>query len=214
MNATKAETAKPKRGWRDFTRVDDHRSIALFAVGAVIGLILAGFALFTAKGTSTLVVPPEDVALVNQQPIARSDFNLQLKALYSVDYAQTTRAQRQTVLDQMIREELFVQRGKELVVASVDPDVRVAMVSAVEQGIAADVVASKPSAEKLMAYYTAHQETYSFLGRMTLADLVFPTAQSAASASQALNAGGEVGAGAAQYHGTDTKRVNGKEDYF
>src|SRR3569623_1219850 len=132
MNATKAETAKPKRGWRDFTRVDDHRSIALFAVGDVIGLILAGFALFTAKGTSTLVVPPEDVALVTQQPIARRDFYLPLTALDSVDYAQPTRAQRQTVLDQRIREEPCGQRGKELDVASVDPDVRVAMGSAVE----------------------------------------------------------------------------------
>jgi parvulin-like peptidyl-prolyl isomerase len=218
MNAAKDlsgdTTGKPRKGWRDFTRVNTRRSIALFAVGAVVGLILAGFALFTAKGTSTLVVPPEDVALVNQQPIARSDFYLQLKALYNVDYAQTTREQRQAVLDQMIREELFVQRGKELDMASVDPDVRTAMVSAVEQGIAADVVASKPSDEKLMAYYKAHQETYSTLGRMTLRDLVFPTAEAAASASQALNAGAEPGAVAAQYHGKDSGRVNGEEFYF
>ena len=211
---TAAKTPPKPRGWRDFAHVSLKRSLILSGAGAIIGLLMAGFALFTAKGTSTLVVPPEDVALVNQQPIARSDFYLQLKALYNVDFAQTTRAQRQAVLDQMIREELFVQRGKELDMASVDPDVRTAMVSAVEQGIAADVVASKPSDEKLMAYYKAHQETYSTLGRMTVRDLVFPTPDAAASASQALNAGAEPGAVATQYHGKDSGRVQGEEFYF
>jgi parvulin-like peptidyl-prolyl isomerase len=215
MNAAKdAKPAQPKRGWRDFTHVSNKRSIALFAIGAAIGLILAGVALFTAKGTSTLVVPPEDVALVNQQPIARSDFYLQIKALFNVDYAQTTREQRKQVLDQMIREELFVQRGKELDVASVDPDVRNAMVSAVEQGIAADVIASRPSDEKLMAYYKAHQDTYSSEGRMTVRDLVFPTPDAAASAAQALRSGVDVGAVVTQYHGKDSGRVNGEEFYF
>ena len=78
---------RSRGGWRDFSHVSYRRSVALYALGAVIGLILAGFALFTAKGTSTLVVPPEDVALVNQQPIARSDYICQLKALFDADYA-------------------------------------------------------------------------------------------------------------------------------
>ena len=43
------------------------RSFILMGLGALIGLIVAGYALFTAKGTSTLMVPAEDVALVNQQ---------------------------------------------------------------------------------------------------------------------------------------------------
>jgi len=215
MNPAKdAKPAEPKGGWRDITHVSNKRSITVFAIGAVIGLILAGVALFTAKGTSTLVVPPEDVALVNQQPIARSDFYLQIKALYNTDYAQTTPEQRKQVLNQMIREELFVQRGKELDVASVDPDVRNAMVSAVEQGIAADVIASRPSDEKLTAYYKAHQDAYSSEGRMTVRDLVFPTPDAGASAAKALRSGEAVGSVVAQYHGKDSGRVNGEEFYF
>ena len=49
----------------------------------------------------------------------------------------------------MIREELFVQRGKELDVASTDPDVRAAMVNSVELEIAADAVTSQPSEAQL-----------------------------------------------------------------
>ena len=211
MNAKDAPPARA--GWRDAAQVSLKRSLVVFAVGAVIGLVMAGFALFTAKGTSTLVVPPEDVALVNQQPVSRSDFYLQLKALYNADFDHTTRDQRQKVLDQMIREELFVQRGKELDVASVDPDVRTAMVAAVEQGIAADVIASRPSDEKLTAYYKAHQAAYSSEGIMTVRDMVFAPANAAA-AAQALRAGRAVDAVVAQYAGKDSGRVDGEEFYF
>jgi len=215
MNAAKDAHEKPPRGgWRDFSHVSLQRSVALYAVGAVVGLIMAGFALFTAKGTSTLVVPPEDVALVNQQPIARSDYYLQLKALFNADYAHTTRQQREQVLNDMIREELFVQRGKELDVASVDPEVRNAMVSAVEQGIAADVTASRPSDEKLMAYYKDHQAAYSSEGVMTVRDLVFPDETAAGPAAQALRSGVPVDTVLVQYHGKDTRKTDGDEFYF
>lgn len=210
MNAAK-DTAPA--GWRDFTHVSMTRSVTVFAVGAVIGLVMAGFALFTAKGTSTLVVPPEDVALVNQQPISRSDFYMQIKALYNADSGHVTRDQRQKVLDQMIREELFVQRGKELDVASVDPEVRAAMVNAVEQGIAADVIASQPSDDKLMDYYKSHQDDYSSEGLMTVRDLVFPPANAAA-AAQALQSGEKADAVVARFGGKDSGRIDGEEFYF
>src|SRR6202044_1999279 len=107
------------------------RSFVLMGIGALLGVAMAGYALFTARGTSTLIVPSEDVALVNQQPISRSDYLLQLQTLYGVDLQHATATQRRKVLDDMIREELFVQRGKELDVASTDPEVRSAMVNAV-----------------------------------------------------------------------------------
>jgi parvulin-like peptidyl-prolyl isomerase len=211
--ATDLPHAPPRAGWRDITRVSLGRSIWLFAIGAAIGLIMAGFALFTAKGTSTLVVPPEDVALVNQQPIARSDYYSQIRTLYNTDYAHATPQQRQTVLDQMIREELFVQRGKELDEASIDPDVRNAMVAAVEQSIAADVMASQPSDATLMDFYNSHKAAYSSEGTVVVRDLVFPPANALA-ADQALKAHGNVDAVAAQYGGKDSGRVNGEEFYF
>src|SRR5258708_10067706 len=124
--------------WRDYTQARLARSFFLSGLGALIGLGLAGYALFTARGTSTLVVPADDVALVNQQPISRSDYLAQLQTLYGVDLQHATAAEREKTLDDMIREELFVQRGKELDLASTDPDVRAALVNAVELESAAD----------------------------------------------------------------------------
>jgi parvulin-like peptidyl-prolyl isomerase len=199
--------------WRDIRKVSPRRSLVLMALGAIIGLGVAGYALFAAKGTSTLVVPPEDVALVNQQPISRSDFLIQLQSLFSVDLAHSSPAERQKVLNDMIREELFVQRAKELDVAGADPDVRAAMVGAVEQEIAADAITSQPSDDKLRTFYQANRSRYASEGTMTVRDLVFP-ADRASEAATALKAGADADAVLARFGGHDSKRTRATEFYF
>lgn len=174
--------------WRDPNQVNVRRSMIMMASGAICGLGLAGYALFTARGTSTLHVPAEDVALVNQQPISRIDYLVQLQTLFSVDLQHATGEQRKKVLDDMIREELFVQRGKELDVASTDPEVRAAMVNAVELEIAADAITSQPTEARLRTYYESHREKYASEGVMTVHDYLFPltASQAASDAVQAL----------------------------
>jgi hypothetical protein len=173
------------RSWVDLAKVNSKRSFFLAICGAVTGLLLAGYVLFTARGTSRLMVPAEDVALVNQQPISRSDYLIQLQSLYNVAFSHATREQRQKVLNDMIREELFVQRGKELDVASTDPDVRNAMVNAVELEIASDAITSQPTEAALRSYYQAHLERYASEGIMTVEDYVFPA--KGAAVSQAID---------------------------
>jgi parvulin-like peptidyl-prolyl isomerase len=195
-------------------RVSARRSLSLMAAGAVIGVALAGYTLFTARSTTTLFVPAEDVALVNQQPIARADYYAQLQSSFRTDYAHATPAQRRKVLEDMIREELFVQRGKELDVAETDPDVRTAMVSAVEQMAAADAMTSQPSDERLRDYFRAHQDKYEQEGVMTVRDLVFPTPDAVAGAVRALTAGTPVPAVLSAFHGHDSGKESGEDFYF
>ena len=206
--------AKPEPGsWRDFTQVHPVRGLTLTAIGAVLGLGLAGYALFTAKGVSTLVVPPDAVAVVNQQPIARIDYLGIFKTL-GEDPETATPQRRREVLDTMIREELFVQRAKELDVAGVDSDVRAAMVAAVEQQTAASALATRPSDAELRAWYDAHKSDYASEGRLVLRDLVFPTLASATSAIAALRRGAVSDAVLTRLGGRDTGRVRGEEFYF
>lgn len=192
------------------------RSFVFMGSGALLGLLMAGYSLFTARGTSTLTVPPEDVALVNQQPISRSDYLQQLQTLYGVDLAHATAAQRKQVLDDMIREELFVQRGKELDVASTDPEVRTAMVSSVEQEIAADAVTSQPSEAQLRGYYAAHRARYASEGVMTVRDYVFAPADSKAAveAAAALRSGPTTSAQLAGWGASDSAKTGDEEFYF
>jgi parvulin-like peptidyl-prolyl isomerase len=202
--------------WRDIRQVSVGRSIGLMGLGAVIGLGLAGYALFTARGTSTLVVPAEDVALVNQQPISRSDFLLQLQALYAVDLQHSTREEREKVLNDMIREELFVQRGKELDVASNDSEVRSAMVNAVELEIAADALTTQPTEAQLQAFYDAHRANYASEGIMTVHDYVFPKSAvaQAADAVQSLKSAPPTAASLARWGAKDSPSVGDEEFYF
>ena len=144
----------------------------LMTMGALAGLGLAGYALFTAHGASTLWVPAEDVALVNQQPISRGDFLMLLQTLYGVDLSHATREQRQKVLNDMIREELFVQRGKELDLASSDPEVRSALVNAVELEISENAITAQPSEAALREFYAQHPERYVSEGIMDVRDVV------------------------------------------
>ncbi|HME37320.1 MAG TPA: peptidyl-prolyl cis-trans isomerase [Steroidobacteraceae bacterium] len=200
----------------NITQVSSRRSFMLMGCGALLGLLMAGYSLFTARGTSTLVVPPEDVALVNQQPISRLDYLQQLQTLYGVDLRHATATQRRTVLDDMIREELFVQRGKELDVASTDPDVRAAMVNSVEQEIAADATTAQPTETQLHAYYAAHRARYASEGIMSVRDYVFPLSESqgAAEAAEALRANIPTPALLARWHGVDSGKAADEEFYF
>jgi parvulin-like peptidyl-prolyl isomerase len=149
-------------------------------------LAIAGYGLFTAKGTRSHAVPPEAVALVNQRQILRSDFMTQTQTQFVLPFAQTTPEQRHAVLDDMINEELMVQRGLEIDLPSYDPDVRNTLVAGVELEVTADVLSQQPTLEELRGYYERHKDKYSTEGVMQLRDLVIKTdASHPAAAAQA-----------------------------
>lgn len=160
------------------TQTDPRRSLILFACGAVFGLAVAGFGLFTAAGTRVSGVPPEDVALVNGRHILRSDFIAQTQIETALPFDKTTAAQRMKVLNDMLNEELLVQRGLEIDLAASDPDVRLAMATGVQLQVDADVLAQQPPDAQLQAYYEAHKDKYAGEGLMALRDLVLHMGES------------------------------------
>jgi parvulin-like peptidyl-prolyl isomerase len=123
--------------------------------------------------------------LVNDRPILRSDFMTQVQTQFGVPFAQSTQEQRARVLQDMLAEELLVQRGLEIDLPSFDPDVRAAMVAGVELEASANVLAQAPSDEQLRVYYRTHAGKYMTEGRLRLRDLVLRTGP-AVSADQAM----------------------------
>ena len=202
-------------------KVGARRSLLIYAAGAIIGLGLAGFALFTAKGSEVRAFPAEDIALVNGRHVLRSDFVTQTEITAGVPFAQTTRAQREKVLNDMINEELMVQRGLEVDLAASDPDVRAAMVGGVNLQVDADVVAQRPTEPELRQYFETHLEKYSSDGVMRMRDLVLPAdaakpAEAEAKAKQAVEAlrhGTPVDAVKAKYGMKDSDQID-QEDNF
>jgi parvulin-like peptidyl-prolyl isomerase len=174
----------------DVSRPDARRSMVFLATGALIGLLIAGYGLFTAKGTRSHAVPAEAVALINGRPILRSDFMTQVQTQFATPFAQSTREQRRKVLQDMLAEELQVQRGLEIDLPSFDPDVRTALVAGVELEVSADVLAQQPSESQLRDYYTAHEGQYVSDGRVRMRDLIIRgREQDAQQAVAALRAG-------------------------
>jgi parvulin-like peptidyl-prolyl isomerase len=204
----------PDTGLFDWAQVSHSRSFMLLGLGAVVGLALAGVALFTAKGTASHSLPPEDVALVNNQPILMADFIAQVEAVYGAPFGQASRAQKLKTLDDMIREELFVQRGLELGMPSSDPDTRNALVAAVEQQVVEDVTSQNPTDAELRAYFDAHRARYADEGRMTVTDYVSPDAKAVSAAAEEIAAGAPAPAAAGRHGLKDSGKTSGEEFYF
>ncbi|MDB5686967.1 MAG: peptidyl-prolyl cis-trans isomerase [Rhizorhabdus sp.] len=194
------------------------RSLILCGTGAIVGLAIAGLGLFTAKGTRTSVVPAEDVAVVNQVPILMSDYVTQIRALYEVPLSGASAAQKKQVLDDMIREELYVQRGVELGMQADTIEVRTALVGAVEAQAAADATMAQPDEGQLRAWYQAHLATYADEGTMTLDEYVRPGADQAKAAAAVVAELRKAGASPAAAAGLGLRRTarmtDGEEFYF
>lgn len=188
----------------------------LLALGALTGLAIAGYGLFTAAGTATRGVPPEAIATVNRRLILRTDYVTQVQTQFGVPFAEATPEQKQRVLDDMIAEELMVQRGLDADLASYDPEVRQALVNGVELQIFADVLASQPSEEQLREHYAKHKDRYVRDGIMQLRDLVVPSGpqgsadqatQSARAAVDELRHGAKLDAVMEKYALKDSRKL-------
>ena len=172
-------------------QVNVTRSMILCAIGAVVGLAIAGVGLFSARGTATHNVPPEDIALVNQRPVLRSDFVTQLEGETGESFDQATRAEKLKVLDEMIHEELLVQRGLELDFAETDQMTRNALAMAMDQQALAEATTSQPSEQQLREFFDKNPARYASDGILTVRHLVLPVAGGGGS-------GGAPGAGAGE----------------
>jgi len=194
-------------------QVNTTRSMVLCALGAVIGLVIAGIGLFSARGTATHNVPPEDIALVNQRPVLRSDFVNQLESETGEPFDQATRAEKLKVLDEMIREELLVQRGLELDFAETDQMTRNALAMAMDQQALAEVTTSQPSEQQLREFFDKNPSRYASDGILTVRHLVVPAMQQAREAVMELRANTPVEQVIAKY-GLTEPRNDGEEFYF
>jgi len=197
--------------------IDRARSIWLFSIGGVAGLVMAGYGLFTAQGTISRSLPPEDIALINHRPILRSDYLAQLAQVYGVTLSDSSKAQRDQILHDMVHEELFVQRGLELDMPGSDPDTRTALVAAVGQQVVADVATLQPTDQMLRAFYAAHQADYMTLGTMKLHDLVPVSGGDngrMAEAADALCRGADLADTLSRYGLRESGALTGEEFYF
>lgn len=196
----------------DLRRINERRSLLLCAAGAVIGLMIAGFGLFTAEGTRSFVVPPEDAALVNNVPILMTDLVGQVTTTYNTPYTQATAAQKHKILNDMIHEELLVQRGIELGLPTDDSDVRQALISGTESVVSQDATTESPGNDELHAWYDAHRQNYATEGEMLLHEYIVPRLD--AVRAPAMVAALRAGASPVTLGLVSSRRVDDGEEFY
>jgi parvulin-like peptidyl-prolyl isomerase len=101
-------------------------------------------------------------------------------------------------------------------VAATDPDVRSALVNAVELEISENAITSQPNEAALRQFYTAHQERYVSEGIMNVRDLVFPATalRDLPTALGELKSAVSSPEGLARLNGHDSGKTTGDEFYF
>ena len=142
------------------------------ACGVVIGLAAAGASLLRPVARPLTRVPPGYVALVNEKGVLTSDFIAQTQSETGANFADTSAAERRRVLNEMIDQELLVQRALVLDLPQTTTEVREVMASAVDAQVEAPLLALEPTDAELRAFYDAHRAKYTSGGRMTVHDLI------------------------------------------
>jgi parvulin-like peptidyl-prolyl isomerase len=145
----------------------------------------------------------------------------QLEGETGETFEQATRAEKLKVLDEMIREELLVQRGLELDFAETDQMTRNALAMAIDQQALAEVITSQPSEQQLREFFEKNPTRYASDGILTARHLVLPapgasaeqSMQKARDAVSALRANMPVEAVISKY-GLTEPRNDGDEFYF
>ncbi|HEX5421622.1 MAG TPA: peptidylprolyl isomerase [Gammaproteobacteria bacterium] len=148
------------------------QSRALPVLGFAVGIAAAGAGIFHGAQQAVTQVPPGYVAVVNGKGILMSDFISQTATEAEKPFDETSPAERSQVLQEMIDEELMVQRGTVLDLPETTIEVRDVMVDAVTAQVAAPILAEMPSDADLRNYYNANRAKYTTDGSMLVHDLV------------------------------------------
>lgn len=136
-------------------------SLAWLAMGALAGLLLAGYGLLQPT-SGEQALPPGAAARVNDTVIEQEQLERAVMALRGSPLDDVSAADRQRVLEQLVDEELLVQRGAELNMLQTEATVRAAVVQSMVASVTAEADAADPGNEELQRFLDDNAERYTF----------------------------------------------------
>lgn len=139
----------------------DAGSLSWLAIGALAGLLLAGYGLLErTPGNPTL--PPGAAARVNDTVIEQEQLDRAVASLRGTRPDDVGAAERHRILEQLVDEELLVQRGAELDMLNTEATVRAAIVQSMVASVTAEADAADPNDEELKRFLDDNAERYTF----------------------------------------------------
>jgi parvulin-like peptidyl-prolyl isomerase len=152
------------------------------AAGALSGAVLAATGILENIGTS---LPTNTLAQVNSTTISKADY-LGYLELLARDKRNPMRAEDRThVLDRLIEEQLLIERGLEIGLATSDPSVRKAIVNAMIQSVISDSSTDEPTDQALTEIYKENSNYFAKPSRIQVRRLVFRGADAEGRANKA-----------------------------
>ncbi len=161
----------------------------LLALGALIGLVVAGFGILR-QAPEGSALPEGALARVNDTFISREIYERTIARL--PDAAGTDLDG--DVLQQLIDDELLVQRGIELGMMSSDLVVRQAVVNSLVASITAEADAASPTDAELQAYLTSNADRFSYVAKISIDAWQSDKESAAQTLIEKLRAGDEAAA--------------------
>src|SRR5207244_11874837 len=147
------------------------RGSVLLAIGAGAGIALAATGLVASGVTRGRGLPPGAVARVNGALLRADDYTRSLDALERDRRGGAAPADRRSLLDRLIDEELLVQRGLELGLARQDARVRRDLTAAVIDAVVTEHEDGTPSDADLEAFYRRERDFFARPGRLRVRQL-------------------------------------------
>lgn len=162
------------------TEYTARKRVALLALGACAGLIMAAAGLVERWSTSPDELPVGAIARVGGKIITQERYRQVLNDLAADKRTPLSAQDRQFVLDRLVDEELLIQRGIELGLADSSPQIRKALVAAVIGHLTAEAQASLPGEQALRRLYESDPEFFTSTARFRLRWLRLPASDDAA----------------------------------
>jgi hypothetical protein len=134
--------------------------LPLLIAGAIAGLLIAATGMLERIDLQA-PLPPGNIARVGDTLIPTSRYTALLEDLRADKRNPLTDEDRAFAVDRLIDEELLIQRGVELGMASDAPAVRKAIASAVIAQIVADASTTLPGEEELREFYQSSKAFFS-----------------------------------------------------
>lgn len=154
---------------------------------AVVGLLLS---MAGARIQQPDDSPGDALAWVNDRPVTSAQLSHAEKRLNTIIDVELSEAERLSVLDLLIDEELLLQRAESLGVVDAYPGVRKAIVQSVISEIVEEFLATPPDQQQLEQFYRHHRAVFERPARLVVAALRFDSLAAAQHAHTSL-AGGE-----------------------
>lgn len=142
------------------------KDLRLLFAGAAIGLVAAAFGILRQE-SSDPDLPEYAVAIVNGAIISRDAFE-RAKSIVNSTADGVQAGEDTAVLQQLVHDELLVQRALELGMTASDLAVRQSLIDSLVASVTAEADAANPTDDELARHLETHAERFSFTSRIAI----------------------------------------------